>query len=49
MILLKKKKISKLRDLLENMESTSQEIMKKYEKEISVLHHQVLKLPFDLI
>ncbi len=35
-------KIKQLKDLLESMETTTQEIMKKYEKEISSLHQQVI-------
>ena len=38
--------IKQLKDLLDNMESTTQEIMKKYEKEINALHQQVFKLGF---
>ena len=37
----KNQEVGKLRRLLENMESTTQEIMKKYEKEIGNLHEQV--------
>lgn len=35
-------KIGQLRKLLQNMESTTQEILKKYEKEIANLNQQVL-------
>ena len=34
-------KIVQLRKLLENMESTTEDIMKKYEKEINTLQSQV--------
>lgn len=45
----KNNEINQLKNLLENMESTTQEIMKKYEKEISSLNQQLNKLKTDFI
>ena len=36
------KQIGQLKKLLENTDKTTQDIMKKYEKEINILHQQVL-------
>lgn len=41
--------IGQLRKLLENMETTTKEIMKKYEKEMNTLHEQLNKIKSDYV